>query len=240
MKKINPIVENKIYEDEMGIEKFPLGKLFRISYDYVTNSLVLKCFNQDDLEKIIDIYSDNNPSYFYMRQYGYNTPKKISIINTFGYFPSGFLFEILNFIKFQYGSLNVVEMSPNFKMYLNDTGLLFSRMHLTKNKFLTDINIKNIIYENSIAISLINLGYNLYYYQSEGKAEVSFVIQTRNGKILPIELVDKNLSKSKSLTLFMNKTGIKEAIRVTDENFSMKKGVKYIPIYALFCLNEGI
>lgn len=128
----------------------------------------------------------------------------------------------------------------SFKMYLNDTGLLFSRMHLTKNKFLTDINIKNIIYENSIAISLINLGYNLYYYQSEGKAEVSFVIQTRNGKILPIELVDKNLSKSKSLTLFMNKTGIKEAIRVTDENFSMKKGVKYIPIYALFCLNEGI
>ena len=64
-------------------------------------------------------------------------------------------------------------------------------------------------------------------HESEGKAEVSFVIQTRTGKILPIELVDKNLSKSKSLTLFMNKTGIKEAIRVTDENFSIKKGVKY-------------
>ena len=128
----------------------------------------------------------------------------------------------------------------SFKIYLNDTGLLFSRMHLTRTKFLTNINIKNIIYENSIAINLINMGYNLYYYQSEGKAEVSFVIQTRSGKILPIELVDKNLSKSKSLTLFMNKFGLKEAIRVTDENFSMKKGVKYIPIYALFCLNEGI
>ena len=109
----------------------------------------------------------------------------------------------------------------SFKIYLNDTGLLFSRMHLTKNKFLTDINIKNVIYENSIAINLINLGYNLYYYQSEGKAEVSFVIQTRTGKILPIELVDKNLSKSKSLTLFMNKVGIKEAIRVTEFLFSL-------------------
>ncbi len=127
----------------------------------------------------------------------------------------------------------------SFKMYLNDTGLLFNRMHLTRSRFLTDINIKNIIYENSIAINLINMGYNLYYYQSEGKAEVSFIIQTRSGKILPIELVDKNLSKSKSLTLFMNKTGIDEAIRVTDENFSQKKGIKYIPIYALFCLNEG-
>ena len=111
---------------------------------------------------------------------------------------------------------------------------------LKTHQAVTDEKIKETIYENHIAKTLVEAGYALYYYQSEGKAEVSFVIQTRNGKILPIELVDKNLSKSKSLTLFMNKTGIKEAIRVTDENFSMKKGVKYIPIYALFCLNEGI
>jgi len=128
----------------------------------------------------------------------------------------------------------------SFKFYLNDTGLLFNKLHLTKSKFLTDLKLKNIIYENSIAINLINLGYNLYYYQSEGKAEVSFVIQTRTGKIIPIELVDKNLSKSKSLTLFMNKCGINEAIRITDDNFSTKKNIRYIPIYALFCLNEGL
>lgn len=126
----------------------------------------------------------------------------------------------------------------SFKIYLNDTGLLYSKMYLNKTRFLTDMNIKNIVYENYIAISLINSGYNLYYYQSEGKAEVSFVIQTRNGKIVPIELVDKNISKSKALTLFMNKFNISEAIRITDENFSVKKGIRYIPIYALFCLND--
>lgn len=128
----------------------------------------------------------------------------------------------------------------SFKLYLNDTGLLFYLMYLNKNKMLTDQKSKNILYENSIAINLINLGFNLYYYQSEGKAEVSFVVQTRTGKIIPIELVDKNISKSKALTLFMNKFNIKEAIRVTDDNFSIKKGIKYVPIYALFCLGASL
>ena len=72
------------------------------------------------------------------------------------------------------------------------------------------------------------------------KAEVGFVIQTRAGRIIPIELVNKNVSKSKALTLFMNKFEIKEAIRITEDNFSLKKGIKYVPVYALFCLADAI
>ena len=126
----------------------------------------------------------------------------------------------------------------SFKLYLNDTGVLFKMMHMNQSKLSNDYNLKSIFYENSIAINLINAGYGLYYYQSDGKAEVSFVIQTRTGQIIPIELVDKNMSKAKSLTLFMTKFKVNEAIRVYDENFKVKKGIKYVPIYALFCLNE--
>lgn len=128
----------------------------------------------------------------------------------------------------------------SFKLYMSDTGVLFNQMHLNPTRFSTDYNMKNIVYENCIAINLVNAGYGLYYYQSEGKAEVSFVIQTRAGRIIPIELVNKNVSKSKSLTLFMNKFGIKDAIRITEDNFSLKKGIRYIPIYALFCLADAI
>ena len=128
----------------------------------------------------------------------------------------------------------------SFKLYMSDTGLLFNQMHLNPTRFSTDYNMKNIVYENCIAINLVNAGYGLYYYQSEGKAEVSFVIQTRAGRIIPIELVNKNVSKSKSLTLFMNKFGIKDAIRITEDNFSLKKGIRYVPIYALFCLADAI
>ena len=82
-------------------------------------------------------------------------------------------------------------------------------------------------------------GYNLYYYQSEGKAEVPFVIQTRSGKIIPVEIVNKNVSKAKSLSLFMSRFNIKEAIRITEDNFGLKKNVKYIPVYASFCLKDN-
>lgn len=128
----------------------------------------------------------------------------------------------------------------SFKLYLNDTGVLFMMMHLSKMKLFTDDNLKYILYENNLASAIISSGYNLYYYQSEGKAEVPFVVQTRAGKVIPIEIVNKNLSKAKSLSLFMSKFDITEAIRFTEDNFSIKKGIKYVPIYAAFCLKENL
>lgn len=130
--------------------------------------------------------------------------------------------------------------NESFKLYLNDTGVLFMMMHLSKMKFLTDDNIKYILFENNLAQTLVSCGYSLYYYQSEGKAEVPFIVQTRTGKIVPIEIVNKNLSKAKSLSLFMGKFNVGEAIRFTEDNFSTKKGIKYVPIYAAFCLKENL
>ena len=128
----------------------------------------------------------------------------------------------------------------SFKLYLNDTGILFMMMHLSKIKLFTDDNLKYILYENNLADTIVSCGYNLYYYQSDGKAEVPFVVQTRAGKVIPIEIVNKNLSKAKSLSLFMSKFDITEAIRFTEDNFSIKKGIKYVPIYAAFCLKENL
>ncbi len=128
----------------------------------------------------------------------------------------------------------------SFKLYLNDTGILYMMMHLSKIKLFADDNLKYILYENNLADTIVSCGYNLYYYQSEGKAEVPFVVQTRAGKVIPIEIVNKNLSKAKSLSLFMSKFHITEAIRFTEDNFSIKKGIKYVPIYAAFCLKENL
>lgn len=130
--------------------------------------------------------------------------------------------------------------TDSFKLYLNDTGILAMMMNLSRIKFLTDNQSKYILYENMVANSIGNCGYNLYYYQSEGKAEVPFLIQSRTGVIMPVEIVNKNMSKSKSLSLIMSKFNLTEAIRVTEDNFSYKKGIRYIPIYALFCLKDSI
>ena len=128
----------------------------------------------------------------------------------------------------------------SFKLYLPDDGLLSMRYNLTKDRLRIDDNIKQALYENHIAHTLVEAGYSLYYYQSEGKAEVNFVIQNRMGKIIPIELATKQGSKVKSLSVFMKKYIVTDAYRITENNFSTKKNVRYLPIYAIFCLNEQL
>ena len=99
----------------------------------------------------------------------------------------------------------------SFKLYLPDDGLLSMRYNLTKDRLKVDENIKQALYENHIAHTLVEAGYSLYYYQSEGKAEVNFVIQNRMGKIIPIELATKQGSKVKSLSVFMKKYIVTDA-----------------------------
>ncbi|NLA33749.1 MAG: ATP-binding protein [Tenericutes bacterium] len=134
--------------------------------------------------------------------------------------------------------LNKEKDNDSFKLFLPDTGLLYTKMHLTQNKLFMNNNMKNILYETAVANTLNSLGYNLYYYQSEGKAMVNFIINSRQGKVIPIEIVNPNLTKAKALTLLMNKFDLKEAFRITENNFSFKKEVKYIPVYAIFCLRD--
>lgn len=126
----------------------------------------------------------------------------------------------------------------SFKLYLPDDGLLYSMLHLSMKTLLTDEKLKETLYENHIAKTLMEAGYALYYYQSEGKAEVNFVIQNRMGEVIPIEIATRSMSKAKSLSIFMKKFTVKNAYRITENNFSTKKEVRYLPIYAVFCLND--
>ncbi len=126
----------------------------------------------------------------------------------------------------------------SFKLYLPDDGLLYSMLHLSTKTLLTDEKLKETLYENHIAKTLMEAGYALYYYQSEGKAEVNFVIQNRMGEVIPIEIATRSMSKAKSLSIFMKKFTVKNAYRITENNFSTKKEVRYLPIYAVFCLND--
>lgn len=135
--------------------------------------------------------------------------------------------------------LSSCKEKDSFKLYANDEGLLYSMLHLNKKQLLTDEKIKEVLYENHLASTLSDGGYTLYYYQSEGKAEVNFVIQNRNGHIIPIELTTRSNSKAKSLAVLMKKFTIIQAYRITENNFSTKKEIRYIPVYAAFCLKDN-
>ena len=127
--------------------------------------------------------------------------------------------------------------TDSFKLYAVDPGMLFTMLNLNYKKLQTDEDLKETLYENAIAKSLVENGYSLFYYQSDGKAEVNFVVQNRMGQILPIEITTKTNSKAKSLSVFMKKYTVPQAFRVTENNFSTKKDIRYIPIYAIFCLD---
>ena len=127
----------------------------------------------------------------------------------------------------------------SFKLYSIDDGLLYTMLHVSYKKFVTDENIKETIYENHVAKTLAENGYSLYYYQSDGKAEVNFVVQNRMGQIIPLEITIKTNAKAKSLSFFMKKHTVTQAFRITENNFSTKKDIRYIPIYAVFCIENN-
>ena len=135
--------------------------------------------------------------------------------------------------------LNSCKENDSFKLYLPDDGILQTMIHNNKEEIEKDEELKETLYENHVAKTLVESGYVLYYYQSEGKAEVNFVIQNRTGKIIPLEITIKTNSKAKSLSVFMKKNVVTQGFRVTENNFQTKKDIRYIPIYAIFCLKDN-
>lgn len=84
-----------------------------------------------------------------------------------------------------------------FKLYINDTGLLTSIYGFeTKLAILNNTikgNAKGGIYENIIAECLVKRGYSLYYYKPNDSLEIEFIIE-KNGEVIPIEVKASNAS----------------------------------------------
>nr|AGS54259.1 putative ATPase (AAA+ superfamily) [uncultured bacterium contig00092] len=94
---------------------------------------------------------------------------------------------------------------------------------------------KGAITENYIAQQLNANGHKLYYWESNNKAELDFVIQIEN-KIIPIEAKSWEAVRSQSLETFRKKYGIEKAIRISAKNFGFENGIKSVPLYAAWCV----
>ena len=101
-------------------EALPQGKVFRISYDVTTNQLRLICKDHNAFDEIQEAFSVKNDSAFFTERYGYKSAEKLYAINKFGFFAPGLLFEILSWIKTNYGGLGTVAISSNCKRYIDD------------------------------------------------------------------------------------------------------------------------
>ena len=100
------------YSDDLSkIDVFPDGKTFRVSFDHVTGCMRVVARSRDALEEIRKAFSVENKSAFFSQQYGYKGEQRLYNVNKFGYFQPGLVFQVLDWIKTQYGSLNCVAVS---------------------------------------------------------------------------------------------------------------------------------
>jgi len=127
----------------------------------------------------------------------------------------------------------------NFKLYMGDIGILTLRSEIPLQTILSPIETDNTFLgamtENYVAQCFKAKGYRLAYWQSEGKAEIDFVLQI-DGKVVPIEVKKGRRNRAKSLGVFMEKYKSEYAIRISKKNFGFENNIKSVPLYAVFCI----
>ena len=130
------------------------------------------------------------------------------------------------------------EKEEQFKMYINDTGLL-TEMYGRETKIAVLSNTlkgngKGAIYENVIAQLLTAKGYSLHYYRPDDDHELEFVFE-KNGEILPIEVKAGN-SASASLNSFIEKFMPSIAYKLINGNVGLACSKYSIPHYMILFL----
>lgn len=127
----------------------------------------------------------------------------------------------------------------SFKLYMNDVGLFVNKARYP----LYQIDLSESptmiamgpLTEHYVANELRAKGYNSYYWESDGKAELDFMIQ-KDSDIIPIEVKTSTHIKARSLDLYIKKYNPKYAIRISEKNFGFENNIKSVPLYAAFCI----
>lgn len=127
----------------------------------------------------------------------------------------------------------------SFKLYMSDVGLFVNKARYPL--YQIDLNTQPTMIsmgpltEHYVANELRVKGYETYYWESKGKAELDFMIQ--NGMdIIPIEVKSNIHTKTRSLDLYKNLYNPKLSIRISEKNFGFENNIKSIPLYAIFLI----
>lgn len=124
-----------------------------------------------------------------------------------------------------------------FKLYYSDIGILSARTQMNLERLLSDESehFRGIYSENYVACALKSQGYELMYWESEGTAEVDFLI-VRDNHVIPVECKAGSHVKAKSMMVYREKYKPAYCIRISARNFGMVDGIKSVPLYAVFCI----
>ena len=127
----------------------------------------------------------------------------------------------------------------SFKLYMSDVGLFVNKARYPLYQIDLETQPTMIamgpLTEHYVANELRKNNYELYYWESNGEAELDFLIQ-KGMDIIPIEVKTSLHTKSRSLDLYVKRYNPKYAIRISEKNFGFENNIKSVPLYAVFCI----
>lgn len=129
--------------------------------------------------------------------------------------------------------LKAYEKENEFKLYINDTGLLMAMFGFATKQALLNGKLKGPakggIYENFAAETLIKNGYSLHYYKPDDNSELEFVIE-KDGEVVPIEVKAGNTA-TKSLNKFIEEFEPSVAYKLISGNIGLNETKLSLPHY---------
>ncbi len=134
--------------------------------------------------------------------------------------------------------LGIAEDQASFKFFLNDIGLLTSRLmgevDLDVINGKTDINYGS-LYEAVVAQELVAHGFTPHFYSSKKRGEVDFVIEDSRGRTRVIEVKSgKSYRRHSALTALLEAGEVEDAVVLHNGNVEVDKHRVYLPVYAAY------
>lgn len=123
-----------------------------------------------------------------------------------------------------------------FKIYLVDVGLLGAMTQLSAKTLIYENELfqefRGAITENYITQALVHSKFQLFYWASEGKAKIDFILEIDEA-IVPLEVKSGNSSKKKSLQVYAEKYHPKILIRSSPMNLRKDGDILNCPLYLI-------
>ena len=172
------------------------------------------------------------------KKFKYSTVEKKATARKYGdsitWLKDAGLVNICTNVHEPYIPLMANEKENEFKLYMNDSGLLMSRYGLQSKLLVLNGkllgNAKGGIYENLISEMLTKRGYSLHYYKTErADAELEFLIE-KEGEVIPVEVKAGNTA-TVSLNRFIEKYVPSHAYKFIEGNIGAKDNKITLPHY---------
>jgi len=139
--------------------------------------------------------------------------------------------------------LSIIDNESRFKLFSHDIGILHALLNIPYTKVIEQsFSYKGFSAENFAQNEFIANGISTTYaWQSEGKAELEFLLNNANGDIIPVEIKSGKNTKAKSLDVYINRYKPVKAYKFCDLSGGMQEDTVHIrPLYYICYAAESI